>query len=423
MANSFFQKISNLFSGKKKNKNSVRQALKTFYKNLFLESLDDRVTPANASWNGSELVLWFNGDAADSNITISNGGGSNLTVKTSGTAWVDGDPTVVPLTASLPTGVTLAGTTLSANMADNTLASLTNIVVKSNTGARNYYVNFGTGASTLSLQAPGSILSSNIGIEVNPSVRAATQFQVFFQNWVQTRGNGAININAGSTSGAAGTAGVSSVVINDNINTTNPGKYSLLTTGSGGITLQATNSQSFVNLGVGNTIATTANAGGDIVFQGGTVPASNRGVILRNTNTVQTASGGITFQGANSATLVDTTAPAGAAVLSSTGGGNITIQGTLDNNVATTSNDLTFSTSGNVTVSGAVGNANGRFGNLIIQKPTISSLNNLTFSSFINADRLALNNAAAAIRGNISIVGNQDYLNSTASTPAIDLQT
>jgi len=354
MASSWFKGLSSILS-RRNNKRVKRQPLKTFYKDLYLENLENRVTPANVSWDGSNLTVWFNSATGDTNATEfsqSNGATGNsptYTINTNSAGWVDDDPTVGGTTPTLPTGITIVGQNVLINSNDATVSTLSAITVRSVRGSSNI-INFGTSTSAVNAQNLGG--TANIDLVVDPSNSGANAFQVVFKSRVQTKGNGALTINAGSASG-------STILLNDNLNTLSTfggGESSALyTTGTGGISLLATNNNnSSVNLGVGNQIRTSANTGGNIIFQGGTNAALDSATILRDSNSVLTAGGSITFQGSNSSTLIDASAGT-AAVLQSTAGGNISIAGFLDNFTNNVASDLTFITSGNISVGAAVG--------------------------------------------------------------------
>ena len=329
MASSWFNGLSSLLS-RRNNKRVKHQPLKSFYKELYLQNLEDRLTPSNVSWNGSTLTVWFASVSGDTNATVitqSNGATGNsgtYTINTtSAGGWVDDDPTQTNITPTLPTGITISGQNVLINSYDATVSGLSAITVRSVRGSSNA-INYGTSVTSVNAQNLGG--SANIDLIVDPSNSGSNAFNVVFQSRVQTKGNGALTINAGSASG-------STILLNDNLNNqvTYGENSSLYTTGTGGISLLATNNNtSFVNLGVGNQIRTAANTGGNIVFQGGTNAGLAAATILRDSNTVLTAGGSITFQGSNSSTLINASSGS-AAVLQSTAGGNISIAGFLDN--------------------------------------------------------------------------------------------
>lgn len=419
MASSWFKGLSSILS-RRNNKRVKHQPLKSFYKDLYLENLEDRLTPSSASWDGSTLTVWFDGGDAGASFTQSNGATGNsliYTISTTGLAWVNDNPSIAGPQPTLPTGVSGVGTQdLIIDTNDATLSSLSRITVQSVRGGTNT-INFGTPSLSVNASKLGGSL--NIDLVVDPSFTGSNAFQVVFQSRVQTKGNGALTINAGSATN-------STITLNPNLNSsaTYGDNASLLTTGLEGITLLATNnSNSFVNLGAGNVIQTSADTGGNILFQGGTNAGLGKAVILRADNSVLTVGGSITFQGSNSSTLIDASTGT-PAVLQSKAGGNISIAGFLDNFTTGVPSDLTFITSGNISVGAAVGLYQGRVGELVIGNPFSSTANDVTFSSSINAERLALNNAAAAIRGNVLISGDQNYNNNvTNSNSALYLQT
>jgi hypothetical protein len=179
-----------------------------------------------------------------------------------------------------------------------------------------------------------------------------------------------------------------------------------------------------VDLGSNNVVKTSGNSAGNgnMIFQGGTDPSTSRGVIFRSTTSVQTNGGSITVPGSSSSVLIDSSS-GNPVRLASVGGGDITIAGTLDNRPTTTS-DIDFSTSGSVTITGAVGNTNNPLGNIVIYNDAGGTgANNLTLSSFVKASRLAVANAASALRGNINVVGDVTLNNGVLGESALWLQT
>ena len=287
-----------------------------------------------------------------------------------------------------------------------------NITTPSTPGATNSPATAIAGTTGLDLNLSGAS-STNIGVKITPSGGVA--FHAFLNAYMETSGNGAVNLDVGSNAGSS--IYISPFVFN------NQNSASIRTTGSGGITLKATSLTSTVTISSGNKIY-SSGAGADITIQGGTNARSGAGAIIGNGSIIQTDSANISFTGSSSSVLLSGTGE----VLLISKTGNISIAGTLDNFPASSPTNVSFSTIGNVSILGFIGFYNGRIGAITLSGDGTQGINNLTFGllntpSTIVAQRLTINGSNDAIRGDINVYGSQDYANGTQGFKGLYIET